>query len=225
MEPGRGDSGLKVYQLRAWRQAQAWATIRPITGLASFATHLARMEEVVKRKATEAEFPKRSGSRCDLSGMTWMKKAHNRAYKDRRCATSLEGMPAPTKCCKRLALEGRELPPEGVERSRHGAGAGVDQTSNAGDPIEGEYTETTEPDDFEPEPGEEVWADWKNPAHAKAWSHDAGQVQSWQPHGARIREGQDRQQAATPATCGAAGRVLSWPTNRWGTTGPASGGT
>ena len=27
---------------------------------------------------------------------------------------------------------------------------------------------------FEPEPGEEVWADWKNPAHAKAWAMTQG---------------------------------------------------
>ena len=71
--------------------------------------------------------------------------------------------------------------PEGAEPSTEQAILMVNQAirdaQNGGtdwDGIEGEYTETTEPDDFEPEPGEEVWADWKNPAHAKAWAMTQG---------------------------------------------------
>ena len=71
--------------------------------------------------------------------------------------------------------------PEGAEPSTEQAILMVNQAirdaQNGGtdwDGIEGEYTEEAEPDDFEPEPGEEVWADWKNPAHAKAWAMTQG---------------------------------------------------
>ena len=49
------------------------------------------------------------------------------------------------------------------------------------DTIEGEYTEaqpaqpaTNEPAPFEPEPGEDVWADWRNPTDAQAWAMTQG---------------------------------------------------
>ena len=71
--------------------------------------------------------------------------------------------------------------PEGAEPSTEQAILMVNQAIRDAqnncpdwDGIEGQFTETTEPDDFEPEPGEEVWADWKNPAHAKAWAMTQG---------------------------------------------------
>ncbi len=82
------------------------------------------------------------------------------------------------------ALRGlAEMPPEARPVDREQAQAWVEQHA-AGpdwDAVEGEYTETqpaqpatNEQAPFEPEPGEDVWADWRKPADAQAWAMTQG---------------------------------------------------
>ena len=178
IEPGDTATVCEVYQLRAWRQAQTMGQrYEPITGVGvirKIEKHISHeWKKSSSGKSYKAELPEAQWKPLRLEGgMTWMKKAHNRAYKE-----ALRHVPggyaSADEMLQEAALEGlRELPPEGVKLDTAQAQAWIDQ--HAGDPIEGEYTETTEPDDFEPEPGEEVWADWKNPAHAKAWAMTQG---------------------------------------------------
>ena len=178
IEPGDTATVCEVYQLRAWRQAQRMGQrYEPITGVGvirKIEKHISHeWKKSSSGKSYKAELPEAQWKPLRLEGgMTWMKKAHNRAYKE-----ALRHVPggyaSADEMLQEAALEGlRELPPEGVKLDTAQAQAWIDQ--HAGDPIEGEYTETTEPDDFEPEPGEEVWADWKNPAHAKAWAMTQG---------------------------------------------------
>jgi len=182
IEPGDTATVCEVYQLRAWRQAQRMGQrYEPITGVGvirKIEKHISHeWKKSSSGKSYKAELPEAQWKPLRLEGgMTWMKKAHNRAYKE-----ALRHVPggyaSGDEVIQEAALQGlTELPPEAAHLTVEQAQEWV-ETHGSGqdwDGIEGEYTETTEPDDFEPEPGEEVWADWKNPAHAKAWAMTQG---------------------------------------------------
>ena len=149
IEPGDTATVCEVYQLRAWRQAQTMGQrYEPITGVGvirKIEKHISHeWKKSSSGKSYKAELPEAQWKPLRLEGgMTWMKKAHNRAYKE-----ALRHVPggyaSADEMLQEAALEGlRELPPEGVKLDTAQAQAWIDQ--HAGDPIEGEYTETTEP--------------------------------------------------------------------------------
>jgi hypothetical protein len=131
IEPGDIAYACEVYQLRAWRVAQRMSveartpcTYQPITGIG-----VVREIEKYDRKSTQKWLesekrserqPKAQWRKLDLEGgMTWAKKARNRAYKD-----ALRHVPGAPATVDEVLEEGAL---QGVERPEMGARLNMDQ--------------------------------------------------------------------------------------------------
>lgn len=189
IQPGDTAVVCEVYQLRAWQLAQRIGQrYEPVTGVGvvrKIEEHTAHeWKSASSGKRYKALLPEKDWKPLQLEGgMTWRKKAQNRAYKE-----ALRHVPgghaSGDEIIEEAALRGlAEMPPEAARLTVEQAQAWVEQHA-AGpdwDAVEGEYTETqpaqpatNEQAPFEPEPGEDVWADWRKPADAQAWAMTQG---------------------------------------------------
>lgn len=180
-----GDTAVvcEVYQLRAWRLAQQMGQrYEPVSGVGvvrKIEKHTAhKWEKSSSGKSYKAVLPEAQWKPLQLEGgMTWRKKAQNRAYKE-----ALRHVPgghaSADEILEEAALRGMaEMPPEAARLTMEQAQAWVEQHGD--DTIEGEYTETQHVasnvhDGYQPAPGEDVWADWRNPGDAQAWAMTQG---------------------------------------------------
>lgn len=189
IQPGDTAVVCEVYQLRAWRLAQQIGQrYEPVTGVGvvrKIEKHTAhKWEKTSSGKSYKAVLPEKDWKPLQLEGgMTWRKKAQNRAYKE-----ALRHVPgghaSADEILEEAALRGmEEMPPEAARLTVEQAQAWVEQHGDGGpnwDAVEGEYTETqpAPPTNganvYQPEPGEEVWADWRSPNDAKAWAMTQG---------------------------------------------------
>ena len=153
IEPGDTATVCEVYQLRAWRQAQRMGQrYEPITGVGvirKIEKHISHeWKKSSSGKSYKAELPEAQWKPLRLEGgMTWMKKAHNRAYKE-----ALRHVPggyaSGDEVIQEAALQGLTgLPPEAAHLTVEQAQEWVETHGSGQDwvGIEGEYTETTEP--------------------------------------------------------------------------------
>jgi hypothetical protein len=194
IESGDTAVACEVYQLRAWNVCQRMGQrYEPIVGIG-----VIRKVEKYDKKSTQrwddnarryVSLPE-SGWRLQTleGGMTWRKKAQNRAYKDALRHTP--GMPAsPEEVIAEAAMTLDELPPETARLTMEQAQAWVEQHGNGGpdwDAVEGQFTEepaTTEQpkpaqaangQQAQDPPGFAVWADWQNAADAIRWGLTQG---------------------------------------------------
>lgn len=143
-----GDTAVvcEVYQLRAWRLAQQIGQrYEPVTGVGvvrKIEKHTAhKWEKTSSGKSYKAVLPEKDWKPLQLEGgMTWRKKAQNRAYKE-----ALRHVPgghaSADEILEEAALRGMsEMPPEAVRLTVEQAQAWVAEHSD--EAIEGEYTET-----------------------------------------------------------------------------------
>lgn len=189
IEAGDTAVACEVYQLRAWNVCQRMGQrYEPIVGIG-----VIRKVEKYDKKSTQkwndnerryVQLPE-SGWRLQTleGGMTWRKKAQNRAYKDALRHTP--GMPAsPEEVITEAAMTLDELPPEAARLDMAQAMAWVAEHGAAGDDepdgvTEGEFTEQPKPaqatngQQADP-PGFSVWADWTHVDHAIAWGLSQG---------------------------------------------------
>jgi hypothetical protein len=152
-----GDTAVacEVYQLRAWNMAQRMGQrYEPIVGIG-----IIRKVEKYDKKSTQrwddnqrryVQLPESNWRQATLEGgMTWRKKAQNRAYKDALRHTP--GMPAsPEEVIADAAANLDELPPEAARLTMEQAQAWVEQHGISGDGepdgiMEGEYVEPPKP--------------------------------------------------------------------------------
>lgn len=152
-----GDTAVacEVYQLRAWNMAQRMGQrYEPIVGIG-----IIRKVEKYDKKSTQrwddnqrryVQLPESNWRQATLEGgMTWRKKAQNRAYKDALRHTP--GMPAsPEEVIADAAANLDELPPETARLTMEQAQAWVEQHGISGDGepdgiMEGEYVEQPKP--------------------------------------------------------------------------------
>jgi hypothetical protein len=149
IEAGDTAVACEVYQLRAWNVCQRMGQrYEPIVGVG-----VIRKVEKYDKKSTQrwddnarryVQLPE-SGWRLQTleGGMTWRKKAQNRAYKDALRHTP--GMPAsPEEVIADAAMTLDELPPETARLTMEQAQAWVEQHGNGGpdwDAVEGQFTE------------------------------------------------------------------------------------
>jgi hypothetical protein len=184
VQPGDTAVVCEVYQLRAWNMAQRMGQrYEPIIGIG-----VIRKVEKYDKKTTQrwddgqrryVQQPESNWRQATLEGgMTWHKKAQNRAYKDALRHTP--GMPASAdEVIADAASHLDELPPEAARLTIEQAQAWVEQhgvDDEPTDPVtEGEFVERQhepasgagkQPQD---PPGFSVWADWMRPEHAIAW--------------------------------------------------------
>lgn len=145
-----GDTAVacEVYQLRAWNMAQRMGQrYEPIVGIG-----IIRKVEKYDKKSTQrwddnqrryVQLPESNWRQATLEGgMTWRKKAQNRAYKDALRHTP--GMPAsPEEVIADAAANLDELPPEAARLTMEQAQAWVEQHGNGPDwdAVEGQFTE------------------------------------------------------------------------------------
>ncbi len=145
-----GDTAVacEVYQLRAWNMAQRMGQrYEPIVGIG-----IIRKVEKYDKKSTQrwddnqrryVQLPESNWRQATLEGgMTWRKKAQNRAYKDALRHTP--GMPAsPEEVIADNAMHLDELPPEAARLTMDQAQAWVEQHGNGPDwdAVEGQFTE------------------------------------------------------------------------------------
>ncbi len=214
VQPGDTAVVCEVYQLRAWNMAQRMGQrYEPIIGIG-----VIRKVEKYDKKTTQrwddgqrryVQQPESNWRQAALEGgMTWHKKAQNRAYKDALRHTP--GMSAsPDEVIADAAMNLDELPPETARLTMEQAQAWVEQHGI----MEGEYVEQPKPqpqpaivrqgkkripdgdivtptgrvfiaaEDREPAndpPGFEVWADWQGPNDAKAWAMTQGKFNASQ---------------------------------------------
>ena len=152
-----GDTAVacEVYQLRAWNMAQRMGQrYEPIVGIG-----IIRKVEKYDKKSTQrwddnqrryVQQPESNWRQATLEGgMTWHKKAQNRAYKDALRHTP--GMSAsPDEVIADAAMNLDELPPETARLTIEQAQAWVEQHGISGDGepdgiMEGEYVEQPKP--------------------------------------------------------------------------------
>lgn len=190
INPGDTAVVCEVYQLRAWRLAQQIGQrYEPVTGVGvvrKIEKHVAhKWEKSSSGKSYKAVLPEKDWKPLQLEGgMTWRKKAQNRAYKE--ALRHVPGMPASgDEVIEEAVLRGVEPPPAGARLTVEQAQEWVSQREGNDEPdgyTEGEYRDAPEPPTngtsngagYRPEPGEEVWADWRNPHDAKAWAMTQG---------------------------------------------------
>lgn len=214
IQPGDTAVVCEVYQLRAWNLAQRMGQrYEPISGVG-----VIRKVEKYDKKTTQkwndnerryVQQPESQWRNATLEGgMTWRKKAQNRAYKDALRHTP--GMPAsPEEVIADVAASLDELPPEAARLTMEQAQAWVEQ-HGAGpdwDAVEGQFTEEQERQPEQPvvrdgkqaqdPPGFSVWADWRNANDAKAWAMTQGKFNAQQ----HMEHGYDKVKAdAKPET-------------------------
>ena len=189
-----GDTAVacEVYQLRAWNMAQRMGQrYEPIVGIG-----IIRKVEKYDKKSTQrwddnqrryVQLPESNWRQATLEGgMTWRKKAQNRAYKDALRHTP--GMPAsPEEVIADAAANLDELPPEAARLTIEQAQAWVEQhgvDGETGEVIDAPAPRIVVERQHEPAsgagkqqqdpPGFSVWADWSRPEHAIAWGMAQG---------------------------------------------------
>lgn len=155
VQPGDTAVVCEVYQLRAWNMAQRMGQrYEPIIGIG-----VIRKVEKYDKKTTQrwddgqrryVQQPESNWRQAALEGgMTWHKKAQNRAYKDALRHTP--GMSAsPDEVIADAAMNLDELPPETARLTMEQAQAWVEQHGISGDGepdgiMEGEYVEQPKP--------------------------------------------------------------------------------
>lgn len=155
VQPGDTAVVCEVYQLRAWNMAQRMGQrYEPIIGIG-----VIRKVEKYDKKTTQrwddgqrryVQQPESNWRQATLEGgMTWHKKAQNRAYKDALRHTP--GMSAsPDEVIADAAMNLDELPPETARLTMEQAQAWVEQHGISGDGepdgiMEGEYVEQPKP--------------------------------------------------------------------------------
>jgi len=182
IKPGDVAVACEVYQLRAWERCQRLGIrYEPVVGIGI----LWAREKINSY-----------GKPISLAGgMTWRKKAQNRAYKDALRHTP--GMPAsPEEVIADNAMHLDELPPEAARLTMEQAQAWVDQhgVDGSDEPdgvTEGQFTEQRQPEQqngaqqaskqqAQDPPGFAVWADWTNANDAKAWAMTQGKFNASQ---------------------------------------------
>jgi len=198
-----GDTAVacEVYQLRAWNMAQRMGQrYEPIVGIG-----IIRKVEKYDKKSTQrwddnqrryVQLPESNWRQATLEGgMTWRKKAQNRAYKDALRHTP--GMPAsPEEVIADNAMHLDELPPEAARLTMEQAQAwvaqhGMDGSEEPDGVTEGQFTEQRQPEpqngaqqastqQAQDPPGFAVWADWTNANDAKAWAMTQGKFNASQ---------------------------------------------
>ena len=146
IQPGDTAVACEVYQLRAWNMAQRMGQrYEPITGIG-----VIRKVEKYDKKTTQrwddgqrryVQQPESNWRQATLEGgMTWHKKAQNRAYKDALRHTP--GMPAsPEEVIADAAASLDELPPETARLTMEQAQAWVEQHFSDDDATEAEFVE------------------------------------------------------------------------------------
>jgi hypothetical protein len=144
-------------------------------------------------------------------GMTWRKKAQNRAYKDALRHTP--GMPAsPEEVIAEAAASLDELPPESARLDIAQAMAWVAEHGTAGDDepdgvTEGEFKEQSAAQQAPADPpGFSVWADWTKPDHAIAWGMSQGVFKAQQ----HAENAYAKVKATLPADAKAKAMWLAW---------------
>ena len=194
IQPGDTAVACEVYQLRAWNMAQRMGQrYEPIVGIG-----VIRKVEKYDKKSTQrwddnqrryVQLPESNWRQATLEGgMTWRKKAQNRAYKDALRHTP--GMPAsPEEVIADAAVNLDELPPEAARLTMEQAHAWVEQHGNGPDwdAVEGKFVEQPHP---QPTNGQQVakqqpapvqpqtqasntngiWSTWKSQADAVKWA-------------------------------------------------------
>lgn len=205
IEAGDTAVACEVYQLRAWNVCQRMGQrYDPIVGIG-----VIRKVEKYDKKTTQrwddnqrryVQQPESAWRQSTLEGgMTWRKKAQNRAYKDALRHTP--GMPAsPEEVIADNAMHLDELPPEAARLTMEQVQAWVDQhgVDGSDEPdgvTEGQFTEQRQPEQQngaqqastqqaqDPptfSPGFSVWADWTNANDAKAWAMTQGKFNASQ---------------------------------------------
>ncbi len=143
VKPGDTSYACEVYQLRAWRMAQKMGQpYTPIIGIGIWRevekyTNTDNWKEAASGKKYKAGLNPREQWRPIIleGGMTWAKKAKNRAYKD--ALRHVPGAPAsPDEVIEEATLRGVEPPPESARLSMEQAEAWVRQNEIT----EGQFT-------------------------------------------------------------------------------------
>jgi len=147
IQPGDSTYVCEVYQLRAWKLAQSIGKpYKPIVGIG-----IIREIEKYDKKSTQGwnaatrhydSLPRQQWRLLTLEGgMTWAKKARNRAYKD--ALRHVPGVPASVdEVLEEGTLQGVELPAEGARLDMERARAWVESQRNA-DAVQGEFRKLT----------------------------------------------------------------------------------